>query len=87
MPTVKTAAALRHLIQLRIDALADVEEQGDQVFARDVQWHAPDDSGCNWDMSGFRGPAEYATEVRLIVNSLRREYRLAEDPAQWWASR
>ena len=83
MPTVKTAAALRHLIQLRIDALTEVEDEGDQVFARDVEWHAPDESGCNWDMSGFRGPADYATEVRLIVNNLRREYRLADDPARW----
>lgn len=81
MPAVRTATGLRHLIQLRIDALAEAEDDGDQLFARDVEWHAPDESGCNWDMSGYRGPAGYATEVRLIVNSLRREYRLGEDPA------
>lgn len=80
MSTVKTAAALKQLIQLRIDALTELQDEGDQVFAREVEWHAPDDSGCNWDMNGFRGPAEYATDVRLIVNSLRREYRLAESP-------
>lgn len=81
MPTVKTAAALKHLIQLRIDALTELQDDGDEVFARDVKWHAPDESGCNWDLSGFRGPAEYATDVRLIVNNMRREYRLAEVPA------
>ena len=83
MATVKTAAALRHLIQARIDALMDDEDEGGQVFAREVEWHAPDESGCNWDMSGSRGPAGYATEVRLIVNNLRREYRLAENQARW----
>ena len=82
--TLKTAAVLRHLIQLRIDALADDEDEGDQLFARDVEWHAPDESGCNWDMRGYRGPAAYATGVRLIVNNLRREYRLAEDAARYW---
>ena len=80
MSTVKTAAALKQLIQRRIDALTELQDDGDQVFAREVEWHAPDDSGCNWDMNGFRGPAEYATDVRLIVNSLRREYRLADSP-------
>jgi len=31
---MRTAAALKHLIQLRIEALADVQDEGDQVFAR-----------------------------------------------------
>ena len=78
-----TSTALKRLIQLRIDALVDVRDEGDQVFARDVEWHAPDELGCNWDMRGYRGPADYATEVRLIVNRLQREYRLADEPAQW----
>ena len=83
MPTVTTSTALKRLIQLRIDALTDVWDEGDQVFARDVEWHAPDERGCNWDMKGYRGPADYATEVRLIVSRLQREYRLADEPALW----
>jgi len=27
-------------------------------------------------MNGYRGPADYATEVRLLIDRLRREYRL-----------
>jgi hypothetical protein len=84
MPGIKTAAGLKHLIQVRIDALDDVQEEGDQLFAHDVEWHAPDEDGRNWDMNGYRGPANYATEVRMIVDVLRREYRLAEDPARYW---
>ena len=78
MPTVKTAAALKHLIQARMDALDDVQDDDEQIFARDVEWHAPDESGRNWNMAGYRGAAGYASEVRLLVDHLRREYRLVE---------
>ncbi|MGZ8230878.1 MAG: hypothetical protein ACXWUS_14670 [Burkholderiales bacterium] len=79
MPTIKTAAALKHLIQLKLDALDEVQDDDEQIYAREVEWHAPDASGCNWDMTGYRGPAGYGLEVRVLVNALRREYRLAED--------
>ena len=81
--TVKTAAELKHLIQNRMDALEDVEEDGEQVFAHDVDWHAPDEDGCNWNMKGYRGAANYAGEIRVIVNKLRREYRLGERAARY----
>ena len=87
MPTSKTAAALRHLIQLRMNALDDVQEDGERLIARDVEWHAPDEDGRNWDMNGYLGPTDYATEVRVLINSLRREYRLADEPARFWANR
>ena len=83
MPTVTTSAALKRLIQHRIDALTELRDEDDQVFARDVEWHPPDERGCNWDMKGYRGPADYATEVRLIVSRLQREYRLGDEPGQW----
>ena len=76
MPTFKTAAALKHLIQRRLDALDDVQDDGERLFAHDVEEHAPDEDGRNWDMDGYRGPAGYATEVRILVDVLRREYRL-----------
>lgn len=77
MPKIAMSAAeLKRLIQIRMDALEDVEEDGEQVFAHNVDWHEPDESGCNWNMNGYRGPADYATEIHAIVNNLRREYRL-----------
>ena len=88
MPTLKSAAALKHLIQIRMDALEDVQDDGERIFAHDVEEHEPDEDGRNWDMNGYRGPADYATEVRLLVNHLRREYRLADDrygAAPWLA--
>ena len=78
MPTLKTAVALKHLIQTRLDALEDIQADSERVFARDIEAHVPDEDGRNWDMNGYRGPADYATEVRLIVDQLRREYRLDE---------
>lgn len=80
---VKTAAELKRLIQIRMDALEDVQDDGEQVFAHDVDWHEPDESGCNWNMNGYRGPANYATEIRTIVNKLRRAYRLSAEPARY----
>jgi hypothetical protein len=86
MPTEMTAAALKHLIQIRMNALEDVEADGERLIAHDVEWHAPDRSGRNWDMNGYLGPVDYATEVRVLINSLRREYRLADDRARYWTS-
>jgi hypothetical protein len=80
---VKTAAELKHLIQIRIDALEEIEDDGEQVSAHDVEWHEPDESGCNWNMHGYRGPINYATQIRILVDNLRREYRLSADPARW----
>jgi hypothetical protein len=74
------ASALKRLVEARMNALADVQEDDEKVFANEVEWHAPDEAGCNWDMNGYRGPASYATEIRLLVNRLRRQYRLSEDP-------
>lgn len=79
----KTATELKHLIQTRMNALEDVEEDGEQLFARDIDWQEPDEGGCNWNMSGYRGPAGYAMEVRGIVNRLRREYRLSADQTRY----
>ena len=39
MPTWKTTAALKHLIQLRIDALTETADEGDQVFAHECAGH------------------------------------------------
>jgi hypothetical protein len=84
MPNIlKTAAELKRLIQIRMDALEEVQDDGEQVFAHDVDWHEPDESGCNWNMNGYRGPANYAMEIRVIVNNLRREYRLSAEPARY----
>ena len=78
MPTLKTAAELKHLIQMRLDALEEVQDDGECVFAHDIEGHALDEDGRNWDMNGYRGPADYATQIRLLVDRLRREYRLDE---------
>jgi hypothetical protein len=81
MPTLKAAAALKHLVQTRLDALEDIEDQGERVFAREIEWHVPDADGRNWDMNGYRGPADCATAVRRLIDRLRREYRLDTEGA------
>jgi hypothetical protein len=72
------AAELKALINVRLNALDEVEEDGERVFANDVSRQAPDKNGCNWTMEGYRGPRDYATSVRVAVDKLRREYRLIE---------
>jgi hypothetical protein len=73
-----TSDALKRLIQSRMNALDEVQEDDEQVFAHDVERQEPDDTGCNWNMHGYGGPAGYANAVRSLVNRLRREYRLSE---------
>jgi hypothetical protein len=79
----KTAAELKRLIQARMNALDELAEDDEQVFARDVDWQEADEDGCNWNMSGYRGPAGYATEVRALVNRLRREYSLEPEARRY----
>ena len=73
------AAALKRLVEARMNELAEVQEDDERVFANDVEWHEPDGSGRNWDMRGYRGPRGYGTEIRLLVDRMRREYRLSEE--------
>ena len=79
----KTAAELKRLIQTRMNALDEIEQDSEQIFARDVEWQETDEDGCNWNMSGYRGPATYATEIRALVNRLRREYSLAPEARRY----
>jgi hypothetical protein len=73
------AAALKRLIEARMNELAEVQEDDERVFANNVEWHAPDGSGRNWDMPGYRGPRNYATEIRRLVDRMRREYTVSEE--------
>jgi hypothetical protein len=92
MSDARSAAALKHMVQKRMDALDSVQEDGDQLFANEVESHAPDEDGRNWDMHGYRGARGYATEVRMLVDRLRREYRLdrfapeSRHDAEQWSS-
>jgi hypothetical protein len=74
-----SAAALKRLLEARMNDLPEVQEDGERVFANDVEWHEPDGSGRNWDMHGYRGTRGYSTEIRLLVDRMRREYRLGEE--------
>jgi hypothetical protein len=78
MPRYLPAAELKALIDIRLNALDEVEEDGERLFANDIAWHAPDKNGCNWTMESYRGPRNYATSVRVAVEKLRRDYRLSE---------
>lgn len=73
------AAALKRLVEARMNDLAEVQEDDEQVFAHDVEWHEPDGSGRNWNMHGYRGPAGYGSEIRLLIDRIRREYYLSEE--------
>ena len=35
-------------------------------------------------MHGYRGEAGYATEIRMLVNRMRREYRLSQEPGGFY---
>ena len=83
MPEGRTAAALKRMVQLKLDALEDVQEEGDSLYANDIEWHASDEMGRNWNMSGYRGTAGHAADVRILVDRLRREYRLLDSDARW----
>jgi hypothetical protein len=48
MPTLKAAAALKHLVQTRLDAVEFIQDADERVFAHEVQWHAPDEDRRNW---------------------------------------
>lgn len=81
-----TAAELKTVIEARLNALDDVLEDGEQLFANEISWHAADESGCNWTMESYRGARNYASSVSMAIHKLRREYRLGEDALQYSAN-
>ena len=77
--TEKTASEIRRLIQARIYASADCACR--DCHANQVHWHAPDDTGCNWELHSYNGPASCAGAIDSIVAELQKQINLVPQAA------
>ena len=77
----RTAAQLRAMVQLRIDAQPEVIElaqraQGAKLVVGPVEAIKPDHQGRNWDIRTVTGAVGFMRQLREIVDNLRSQYDL-----------
>ncbi len=77
----RTAAQLRAMVQVRMDALPEVVElarrkNGAGLVVGPVETIRADHQGRNWDIRTVSGGVGYMTQLRAIVDELRSRYDL-----------
>lgn len=77
--TVISADEIRKRVHKLVHAIPEVIDDGVKIQVPAPHWHEIDRDGCNWDMDGFRGGADYETEIREAVEHVREQFNL-KDP-------
>lgn len=77
----RTAAQLRAMVQLRVDALPEAIElaqraQVAKLIVGPVEAIRPDHQGRNWDIRTVTGAVGFMGQLREIVDDLRSRYDL-----------
>jgi hypothetical protein len=71
-----TAAEIQRAIYETVDALPEVEVDGERVDIPLPQLQEPHADGCNWFISGYEGPDNYELLVQEAVAMVRAKYNL-----------
>ena len=75
---IRSAADIRQIIQERFNSIDVVKEDKAEVTIHEVQWHEPDETGCNWGLGSYRGDRHYADAIARIVHELQQQYNLPD---------
>ena len=73
----KTADELRQMVQERMDQRTTIDS--DSVVVEAVYQHESDETGCNWNITGFQGDRSWYQTFTKILYAVRKEYNLATD--------
>ncbi|MNS20061.1 hypothetical protein D3C72_517920 [compost metagenome] len=75
---IKVISDLEYLIRTRMEECEDCEE----VELGYVQWHSPDESGCNWNVPSFSGRRisvnQCYSAIESHVQDLRAQFNLPD---------
>ena len=75
----------RHVIKeevsRRIHQIDEIADDGAHIRVPDPEPHARDTRGRNWDMGRFGNARGYEQSIRIVVDEVRDELDLVDDPA------
>lgn len=76
--TLITAAELEKLIQDRISKSEELDGDCRSCIVNSVYLREPDESGSNWDLHSFRGPANCAEVISDITAKFKLGFNLKD---------
>lgn len=68
---IKVIPDIEYLIRRRMEECEDCEE----VELGYVQWHMPEEGGCNWDVPSFRGHRISVNQCMIAIETYVQELR------------
>lgn len=77
----RPARALQDEVSRRIQRLDEIVDEGLKVRVPVPQPHPRDAWGRNWDMQGFGHVRGHERAIRAVVDKVRDEFDLSENPA------
>ena len=66
---------LEEVVNKNLNSIREVVEDKVTLKWVKVYWHEEDGNGCNWNVK-YVCNKEYKGEIELVINELRKKYRL-----------
>lgn len=78
MAEVQSPDFIRNWVQERVNQIDELVEDSETVTVGEVQWHAPDQNGVNWDIPHLQGNAvrNYLRSILRIIEEAQERFRL-----------
>ena len=73
---VRTAEEIQTIVEMRVDEIREVREDGDRIGIPVPQWHEPDEDGCNWSMNVLRNPGAHLQAVLFVIAAAQTQFNL-----------
>jgi len=77
----RSRRVIKEEVSRRIQNIDEIADDGTRVRVPDPTPHARDARGRNWDMARFGNARGYEAAIRAVVDEVREEFDLVDDPA------
>lgn len=77
----RSRRVIKEEVSRRIGQIDEIADDGARVRVPDPEPHARDTLGRNWDMARFGNARGYEAAIRAVVDEVRDEFDLVDDPA------
>lgn len=77
----RSRRVIKEEVSRRIQQIDEIADEGMRVRVPDPMPHERDARGRNWDMGRFGNARGYEGAIRTVVDDVRDEFDLVDDPA------
>lgn len=77
----RSRRVIKEEVSRRIQNIDEIADDGARVRVPDPTPHDRDARGRNWDMGRFGNARGYEASIRAVVDDVRDEFDLVDDPA------